>query len=401
MAILLKKVALRNYKSIAKCSVDLADFALLVGPNGAGKSNFIDAIRLVSDGLRTTLEHAIRLRGGISEVRRRSGGHPNHFNISFRLNLGDRDGFFGFQVGAQERGGFIVQREQASITTEGLRAAHYDLRNGEIHSASEELVRPPKVVSDRFFLTTVSGIEAFRPLFDALSRMAFYNINPAIMREPQPNDPGDILARDGANISAVIRRLKTARDAKLERIQTYLREIVPGIEGVDHKTLGQRETLEFRQQVQNTGHAWRFDATAMSDGTLRSLGVIVALFQFLGGPAQLTPLIAIEEPESTIHPAAAAVVMGAILEAAREEQVIATSHSPDLLDNAKLQGSQILAVRSSLGETTIAPVDEAAISAIRDTLYTPGELLRLGQLAPDHKKTTEQLSQSDLFLSSW
>jgi hypothetical protein len=62
-----------------------------------------------------------------------------------------------------------------------------------------------------------------------------------------------------------------------------------------------------------------------------------------------------------------------------------------------LRGSQILAVRSDFGETIIAPVDEAAISAIRDELYTPGELLRLGQLAPDRKKVTRNLSQSDLF----
>jgi predicted ATPase len=336
MTVLLKKVTLRNYTSIAKCAVDLSNFTLLVGPNGAGKSNFIDAIRLVTDGLRTTLEHAIRLRGGISEVRRRSGGHPNHFNISFRINLGLRgNGFFAFQVGAQEHGGFIVQREQASVGGDDLHVAHYDVRNGEIHAASEELQRSPKVVGDRFFLTTVSGIEAFRPLFDALSQMAFYNIKPSIMREPQPNDPGDILARDGANISGVIRRLKSARDGKLDRIQTYLREIVAGIEGVDHKAIGQRETLEFQQQVQKSG-AWRFDATAMSDGTLRSLGVITALFQFLGAPRGPIPLIAIEEPESTIHPGAAAVIMDAILEAAREEQVIATSHSPDLLENPKL-----------------------------------------------------------------
>lgn len=395
---LIKKIILRNYKSIASCNVDLADFTLLVGPNGAGKSNFIDAIRLVADGLHTTLEHAIRSRGGINEVRRRSGGHPTHFNVTFHLNLGESgDAFFAFQVGAKERGGFVVQREKAAVNTEGVSAAYYDVEDGKIRTASEELSISPKVVTDRLFLTTVSGITAFRPLFDALSNMAFYNINPSIMREPQPNDPGEVLARDGANISAVIRRLTEAHDPKLERIQEYLRAVVAGIESVSHKAVGQRETLEFRQQVQKTGHPWRFDATAMSDGTLRSLGVITSLFQFTGRLNKFVPLIAIEEPESTIHPGAASVIMDAILEASREEQVIATSHSPDLLDHTRLKDSQILAVTNNAGDTTIAPIDEAAMSVIREQLYTPGELLRKGQLTSNPRRNSTELTQIDLF----
>jgi ABC-type Mn2+/Zn2+ transport system ATPase subunit len=38
--VFLKRVVLRNYKSIAVCSVKLGPLTFLVGPNGAGKSNF-------------------------------------------------------------------------------------------------------------------------------------------------------------------------------------------------------------------------------------------------------------------------------------------------------------------------------------------------------------------------
>ena len=67
----IKRVRLKNYKSIAYCDVELRPLIFLVGPNGAGKSNFLDALRLVTDGLRTTLDHALRERSGIKEVRRR------------------------------------------------------------------------------------------------------------------------------------------------------------------------------------------------------------------------------------------------------------------------------------------------------------------------------------------
>jgi AAA domain, putative AbiEii toxin, Type IV TA system len=135
----------------------------------------------------------------------------------------------------------------------------------------------------------------------------------------------------------------------------------------------------------------------MSDGTLRSLGVLTALFQSMGRAANLIPLIAIEEPESTIHPAAAAIVMDALLEASDKEQVLATTHSPDLLDHKSIKSAQLLAVENFGGETIIAPVDSASISAIQDGLYTPGELLRGGQLNPKKSDNDRPLRQADLF----
>ena len=75
------RVVLKNYKSIAACDVRLQPLTFLVGRNGAGKSNFLDALRFVADALNSSLGHAIRDRGGINDVRRRSRGHPNHFGI--------------------------------------------------------------------------------------------------------------------------------------------------------------------------------------------------------------------------------------------------------------------------------------------------------------------------------
>jgi predicted ATPase len=69
---LIRRVVIRNYKSIAACDVELGPLTFLVGPNGSGKSNFLDALRFVSDALRDTLEHALRIRGGIREVLRQS-----------------------------------------------------------------------------------------------------------------------------------------------------------------------------------------------------------------------------------------------------------------------------------------------------------------------------------------
>ena len=43
----------------------------------------------------------------------------------------------------------------------------------------------------------------------------------------------------------------------------------------------------------------------------------------------------------------------------------------------------LLAVGGEGGLTEIAPIDEASRKVLRERLYTPGELLKLNQLAPD------------------
>ena len=95
------RVVLKNYKSIAACDVRLGPLTFLVGRNGSGKSNFLDALRFVADALNSSLGHAIRDRGGINDVCRRSRGHPNHFSI--RLEFVLPEGFTGtmlFKLGS-------------------------------------------------------------------------------------------------------------------------------------------------------------------------------------------------------------------------------------------------------------------------------------------------------------
>ena len=112
------RVVLKNYKSIAACDVQLGPLTFLVGRNGSGKSNFLDAPRFVADALNSSLDHALRDRGGINHVRRRSRGHPNHFSIRLEFVLPEGlTGHYALRIGTRSPGGYEVQTEECRIQT--------------------------------------------------------------------------------------------------------------------------------------------------------------------------------------------------------------------------------------------------------------------------------------------
>lgn len=381
------RLRLKNFKSIASCDVSLGPLTLLVGPNGSGKSNVLDALRLTADGLSTSLDHALGERGGVDQVRRRSGGHPTHFTVHLDLRTPTATGSYTFEVGASKGGGFTVNKEEVSFTSSDFGSAQLVVRihDGAVSYASPSLGLLPKPDKNQLYLVRLSGAEQLRPLYDGLSHMQVFNLSPELMKMPQTPDVGDLLHRNGNNIASVLERLDSHAMA---RVVDYLQSMVQDVRSVKRVPLGPWESLEFRQVVEGQPNAWNFPAESMSDGTLRALGVLVALFA--STPESASP-IGIEEPETALHPAAAATLMGALRDASERRQVVVTSHSPDLLDGGDIRQGELLAVRSTEGKTRVAPIDAARRLALSEELFGAGELLRQDQLQP---ATEDQLELS-------
>jgi predicted ATPase len=124
---------------------------------------------------------------------------------------------------------------------------------------------------------------------------------------------------------------------------------------------------------------------------MRGLAVLVALFQRLVE----TPvnLVGLEEPEIALHPAAAGVLFDAMREASQSVQVIATTHSADLLDKKEIDTDAILAVEMQRGTTRIGGINETGRVAVKEQLYSASELMRMNYLRPH----VENEIESDLF----
>jgi predicted ATPase len=378
----LTRVRLRHYRSIAACDVRLGPLTFLVGPTGSGKSNFLDALRLTAQALTENLDNALLQRGGASEVRRRSWDHPSHFGVDVDFRDDSSNGSYSFQIAAASGGDYRVAREECEIWTQGARQHNFETRDGELISSTERVL--PRGTSDRLYLVAASGLEAFRPVYDGLTSINVYNVRPEVMRHLQKPESGVLLRRDGANIASVLERLKRESPETKQRIEDYLSRVVDCVAGVDPQRLGSWETIEFRQHVAGDPRPWTFPATSMSDGTLRTLGVLCALLA--GSHSSCSP-VGIEALGATLHPAAAGLLLDALRDASATRQVLVTTHSPDLLDSPAINPAELLAVRAANGTTEIAPIDQAGQQAVREGLYTPGELLRVDQLIPDTPHT--------------
>ena len=389
-----RRVKLRNYKSIRQCDVTLGPLTLLVGPNGSGKSNFLDALRFVGESVRNPLEDVFDNRGGPANVFCRFCEPAEKLEIDLQLNLPHgQTAAFRFVILPEPQDGFVVEEEDCEVFSEGDTQARYKVRAGKVVDATFE-VRPPASL-DRLYLTIASNFPEFRGLYDLLAGLLFYKINPGRIMQ-RPFSGSGALRTDGAGTGRVLRRIAVDCPELRERIDEYARAVLPSLDRISVESLSEwmhrigahdaTVTKEMEKQflwfiIRAGDQRIYFTAQNMSDGTLHALGVLLALFQCANQPPLRTiSLVGIEEPEATLHPAAAGVLFDALGEASYFVQVLATTHSAELLDIKDLDPESLLIVDMVDGETTIGPADEVTKSIMLDRLATAGELLRDRQL---------------------
>jgi hypothetical protein len=184
-----------------------------------------------------------------------------------------------------------------------------------------------------------------------------------------------------------------------------LRTVVPGTATVRPIKHGKKLSLEFRQEWSENGgprgkspkaatqHTVAHEAFSMSDGTLRTLGILTAFLQ----PNRPT-LVGLEEPEATIHPEALSSILEMIRSFSRDIQVLVTTHSPELLDAKWIEPENLRVVSWDKGVTQVLPLGEPSVSTLRDHLMGAGELLRSNALHPvDSFADAQDPNQMELF----
>jgi predicted ATPase len=389
----LRKLILKRFRSVPASSLTFSNPTFLVGRNGSGKSNLIDAFSFLADAMATPLQAVFDKRGGIATVRNKTSGQSYPPNLGLAVIFGGLNGDiasgrYAFEIRALPNYGFEVVREQCKIRTPQGRV-WFDRQKGDFQSSIANL--KPAVEPGALALPLVGGDARLAPVLKALAAMRVYSIEPAKLREMQDPDSGLSLRPDGANATSVLQEIERQAPADAERIGKILATIVPNTRRVGTIKHGKNLSLEFTQEWGDSKRL-KFEAFSMSDGTLRAVGLLSAVYQ------RATPsLIAIEEPEASMHPGALGAVLDLIQHAASRMQVVITTHSPEVLDAKWIGDEHLRLISWEEGATLVGPPSDASRQAIQRHLMGAGDLLRANAL--ERGGLFEQLSdaQSGLF----
>jgi predicted ATPase len=194
----------------------------------------------------------------------------------------------------------------------------------------------------------------------------------ALVRQPIVARLERRVEADGQNLIAVLHTLYSEdRDFKSE-VNIAMRAAF----GDDYEELVFPPAADQKVQLRIRWKSLKREQSVadLSDGTLRFL----LLLAVLASPVP-PPVIAIDEPETGLHPTMMAIVAEYAIEASRKSQIILTTHSPEFLDAFKETRPTTTVAKWSDGETTLTTVGGDDLEYwLRE--YNLGSLFRSGEL---------------------
>jgi predicted ATPase len=337
---LLRSMFAQNYRSLRSIRMDLSETTLFLGENGVGKSNLYRALQLVQAAVTGRLVRELAAEGGMFSVlwsgtRKESDG-PARVRLEVELLNPERAITFRYRVEvglrpAKAAAGFPlepqVKAEELSVE-HGRRPVTMMKRAGpaiQVRDAAGRMQDYPDQALTSETAIALLGDAGHFPEIAAFRRVVanwrffhgFRTDRASPLRQPCLAVTGPMLDEDGANLAAVFATLRHTRQdtVDLDRIIADAlggaRLVVP--EPEETATFG-LSFPDFPKRV--------FQPRELSDGQIRFLGLAAALLSY-----RLPPLIALNEPEASLHPDMLLPLAEMIAEASKASQIWIVTHS--------------------------------------------------------------------------
>ena len=354
-----------GYRSLRSVRLDLGQVSVFVGENGVGKSNLYRALQLIKASADGTLAREIAGEGGMNSALwsgKRRTGQPVRVIIDAEFLDDETAARYAYKV---EIGlppplsaGFAFEPhvKEESLTVEaGRRPVEMMSRKGQAVFARDadgrRVEHPERVLNSETALALLGGAGRYPEVGDMRAAVAgwrfyhgFRTDTDSPVRRAALATTSPMLDEDGANLAAVFATLRHIRGDTVE-LDRCIADAMGGAQ-LDVPVPEETATFglvlpEFPQRV--------FRPQELSDGQIRFLALAGALLCY-----RLPKLIALNEPESSLHPRMMPALADMIAAASERTQVWIVTHSRELADLVRDRtGARALTVIRTDGATTI------------------------------------------------
>ena len=356
----LSDIEIKGFRSIRKIRFPLRRLTVLVGANGVGKTNLYRSLELLHAAAKGNLADEIAREGGLGSIFWAGGknlttdgsfdpkyrtdgyrkGEASRLSLEVRLEgLGDGGDFaptYRIELGFPQRGASAAFLNEAQVKAETLelRGARtvrlMERKGGAVWARDSEGRR--ELVDDTILAseTALAGLRGSHPEIDAVRHAlgnwrffhGFGTDADSLLRRPARAITSPLLAADGSNLAAVFATLRHIRE-----------DTVDLDAAIDAAFPGARLEVPLPEEFASFSMVFpdmpkrEFRAHELSDGTLQFLALMGALLSY-----RLPPFVALNEPETSLHPSLLPALARTIAKAAERSQIWVVTHSQLLAD---------------------------------------------------------------------
>jgi predicted ATPase len=389
-ALRLQSIAVENFKSLQKSgAVRFKPLTVIIGSNGSGKSSLLEAVETYCNIVLNGLDAALENWNGFEHLR--------HQSVQYAMTNAAADPLRQYKPMCFK---LSFKREKLPMRLE-MTVNSRD--QGNIVYIQDECVVLGTTVINRqtnIFNEFPEGrsMLALDHLAKSLRDISFLRLNPMQIGALQPTrrSGGRIrLASDGANVAEYLIDLRKRSPSAYDEITLAMRYVLPYASEVQPKMLD-RDVIQ-RGYLQLLEKNYEIPGWLMSTGSLRALPLIALLFD-----PDPPPVIFIEEIENGLDPRTIGLIVDLLKTATRSgrTQIIATTHSPYLLDQLELD-DVLLCERKDKGPAFSWPADRAELADWRQR-FMPGRLYTMNVLqSPPPIATATEAKQGEVPEGGW
>lgn len=365
----ISSIQIKNYRSISDAKLSLKDMTVILGKNNEGKSNILMAINVAISALqihaaikRRLIRYRLKQDNESYEwerdypVDKQKGDKrkkKSKFILDFTLDNNEIEEFRK-EIGHQLNGSLPIQIDFSNDDVATIKVVKQGKGSKSLNEKSRKVCKYIAEHVEFNYIPAVRTIEHSMSIIDA-------EISDRLRKERENKEYQAALEKIKDLESNIINRLS-------EEIKTSLSVFLPDLKDVSLYSEDLGLLIRHRQDYSlmiDDGNST--DLLNKGDG-VKSL-VALSLLKNKKSIPNSASVIAIEEPESHLHPSAIELLRKAIVALSEKSQVIVSTHNPQFVNRNEIESNIIVENGNAKIASNIREIREVLGVKLSDNLY--------------------------------